>query len=146
MHPRTARAKAVGNQADVKAIRRAHKELIGRDIKNSRFEDIGDANDLMVDVINGYVVYVVAELDDKANATDENNKKINGELVALPWRAVRLNKDAAKGTQDTFVLSIPEDKLQGVPAFPNRNWPNMNETAWNTKVYNYYGVPGFWQA
>ena len=144
LNPRVQRAK--GQMVDIKQVRRINKELTGRDIKNSRFEDIGDVNDLMVDVINGYVVYVVAKLDDKANATDEGGKKINGELVALPWGALKLEKDKAEGTKDTFVLNIPDNKFQGVPAFPDRNWPNMNDMAWNAKVYNFYGVPGFWQA
>lgn len=131
-------------EGTVKLVRRAHKELIGRDIKNAKFEGIGNVNDLAVDVISGHAVYIVAQLDSKANATDETNKTIDGDLVALPWNALQLKPDQAKGTQDTFVLNVADTKLRGIPAFKKRDWPNMNDMAWNQKVYRIYGVHGFW--
>jgi sporulation protein YlmC with PRC-barrel domain len=138
-----ARTRAGERAGAVKQVRRVNKELTGRDVKNTRFEDVGDVNDLMVDVISGYAVYVIAQIEGKADATDEMNRKIDGDLVVLPWNALQLKPDEAKGKQDTFVINT-DTKLHGVPAFHKREWPNMNDATWNQKVYKIYGIHAFW--
>lgn len=144
LHPSKRAIRNIEKSGAVKLIRRANSELIGREVKNTQFEPIGDAKNLMVDVINGYAVYVIARLSDKANATDESNNKIDGNHVALPWMAVELKPDKAKGKQDTFVLNVPDSKLHGIPAFRSTDWPNMNDSSWNERVYRIYDVHGFW--
>lgn len=133
-----------GNEPVTKRIRKVKAELINRDVKNANFEDLGDIEDLMVDVINGHVLYAVIDFDDKANVMGANNEAPKDNYFVACWKSLTLKPDAKQGTTDCFVMNIPEGKLRGMPSFPKNNWPNMSDASWNRLVHEYYETPGFW--
>lgn len=95
---------------------------------------IGDIEEVVLDAKTGKVAYAAVSFE------DEFIKK-NDQLTMVPWDMIRQSEKATPG----YVLNVDKMKLEGATYFPRDAWPNINEFAWNKRVYDYYAVsPYFW--
>jgi len=103
---------AQANAADVRYARASR--MLKADVRDSINKDIGDVKDLVVNMKDGRVHYVVVKFD---RAWSPNNK-----LVALPMRAFK-----AEGRNDKdLVYTASRDEIQHAPAFDKNRWPDVN--------------------
>lgn len=86
-------------------------ELLDADVHAPDGKDIGDVEDVVVDVPGGQVRFAVVEFDRAWNANDK--------LVALPMRAFRPSKDGGD-----LVLTVERQRLESAPAFDRKQWPD----------------------
>jgi sporulation protein YlmC with PRC-barrel domain len=128
----------------VKRIRKLNDELISRDVKDNAMNDLGDVEDISIDMNNGRIAYVIVQFDDTTRVPDEGGIKTSDALFAIPWQAVTIKPDSAVGTKDALVLNVPNEKLKMMPRFAENQWPNMNDMAWNNRVITFYGTRPFW--
>ncbi len=98
--------------------------LIGKDVKNSKGESLGEIKDLIIDVTNERVYYAVLEFGGFLGLGEK--------LFAYP---VRVFKQAADG--DDLILNIDQAKLKAAPGFARDNWPDW--MSYRSKVDRYYG-------
>ena len=103
------------------------KTVIGNDIKNSQGENLGNVQDLMLDMQGGKVAYVVVSYGGVLGAGDK--------LFAIPWGAFSLDTDGKN-----FILDVDREKLKNAEGFDKKNWPNTADPSWQQRTNDYYGM------
>lgn len=86
-------------------------ELMGRNIESTNGDDVGEVQDLVVDLNSGRVLYAVLSFGGFANIGDD--------YYAVPLRV--LNFDQAN---DILVFDVDENMLQNAPSFSSNDWPD----------------------
>ncbi|MGH6611828.1 MAG: PRC-barrel domain-containing protein, partial [Burkholderiaceae bacterium] len=100
-------------------------ELLDKDINDPSGRDMGEIEDVIINMANGDVHYAVLEFD--------QSWSLNNKLFAFPLRAF---KQGARWSDD-FVLNISKDALNNTPGFDKNNWPDLNDKRWITDVDRY---------
>jgi len=99
--------------------------IIGDDVRNLAGEDLGEIEDLMIDLTTGNVSYVVLTFGGFMN--------LGNKLFAVPMEALTVN------TEDKcFVLNEPKERLENAPGFDKDNWPDFADTNWHNEVRSFY--------
>lgn len=106
--------------------------LKGDKVVNHQGEDLGDIEDLMIDLEGGRVAYAVLSFGGFLGMGDK--------LFAIPWDA--LTVDTAN---KRLVLSVDKELLKQAPGFDKNNWPDMTDPAWGAELYTYYGYKPYWE-
>jgi sporulation protein YlmC with PRC-barrel domain len=117
------RAAGVTSQGKAGRMLRA-SQLMDADIRDAQNRDVGEIEDLVVDVRNGQVSYAVVDFD-KAWTPDDK-------LVAVPMKALR-----ASGDKGELVFSGDRSRLEGAPAFDKGKWPDLNAATYRSNVDRY---------
>jgi len=106
--------------------------LTGNDVMNSRGEQLGDIEAIMLDVPSGRVAYAVLSFRGVLGVGDK--------LFAVPWQALKLDTD-----NKCFILNVDRERLKDAPGFDKEHWPSMADTQWASKVHTYYGTQPYWE-
>jgi sporulation protein YlmC with PRC-barrel domain len=99
--------------------------ITGDDIFNMKDENLGKIQDIMLDMEEGTIRYVVLSSGGFLGMGDH--------LFAVPWKA--LTHDAAN---KRFTLDVDVERLKNAPGFDKEHWPNMADPTWNSTVESYY--------
>lgn len=128
---------AAGRSAEAPASGTHHwmraSELIGKDVDDRKGKDAGEVEDVVVNMAQQRVHYVVLDFDQKGTPKDK--------LLALPLASLGL---PAKGHGD-LVLNVPREKLDMQHAFNEKSWPDLNEPGYRHDVGSWldrYGEGG----
>lgn len=100
--------------------------LKGTSVTNSQGEDLGEVEEIMLDLQNGRVAYAVLSFGGLLGMGDK--------LFAIPWEALEIDQKKEK-----VVTNITKEKLKNAPGFDKDNWPQTANTAWLGEVHSYYG-------
>jgi sporulation protein YlmC with PRC-barrel domain len=100
-------------------------DLTGKDIHNTKNEDLGRISDLIIDPDHGRVTYGVLSHRSR--------------LFAIPWNALSLSSDAKK-----FVLNVDKQRLTDAISFTKDNWPNFTDNGWAIETHRVYVVQPYW--
>ncbi len=116
-----------------KAYRRvlSASTLAGDRVVNSRGEDIGKIDEIMIDTPTGRVAYAVLSFGGFLGMGDK--------LFAIPWSMLSLDED-----HKVFPLDVDKERLKKAPGFDKDHWPDMTDRTWGTSVYQYYGASPYW--
>ena len=101
--------------------------LVGNDVYNLQDEDLGDIEEIMLDMRSGKVNYAVLSFGGFLGLADK--------LFVVPWDALTL---ATKNKR--FVLDVDKDQLKDASGFDKDKWPDMADQSWATKIHSYYGT------
>ena len=104
--------------------------LKGDAVKNLQNEDLGEIEDLMIDLANGRVAYCVLSFGGVLG--------VGNKLFAVPFSAMKLDLD-----RHCFVLNVSKERLKQAPGFDKDNWPDMAEPTWGSSISNFYGTPPY---
>lgn len=99
--------------------------LTGDEVRNLQDEKLGKIQDLMLDMTEGRIRYAVLASGGFLGMGDR--------LFAVPWKALRLDRDNKR-----FVLDVDVERLKNAPGFDKDQWPNMADASWNSTVESYY--------
>jgi len=105
--------------------------LTGDRVVNTKGEDVGTIDEIMIDVPNGRVAYAVLSFGGFLGLGDK--------LFAIPWNHLALDED-----NQVFILNVDRETLKRAPGFDKDNWPDMSDRNWGAKVYSYYGSQPYW--
>ncbi len=100
-------------------------ELLDKDINDPTGRDLGEIEDVVINMANGNVHYAVLEFD--------QSWSLNNKLFAFPLRSF---KQGANWSDD-LVLNISKDRLNNVPGFDSDKWPNLNDPKWRADIDRY---------
>jgi sporulation protein YlmC with PRC-barrel domain len=106
--------------------------LKGDPVRNSRGEDLGKAEDLMIDLETGRIAYVVLSFGGFLGMGEK--------LFAVPWSAMTVDLD-----RHCFILDVPKERLKDAPGFDKDNWPDFSDEAWGSQIYSFYQVTPYWE-
>jgi sporulation protein YlmC with PRC-barrel domain len=108
-------------------------ELTGMKVRGIADQKIGIVDNVMVDLSNGRVSYVILSPDPSLHLAGNN-------LYAVPPNSLTSANDG--GSLNT---SIDRDKLAAAPRFDKNHWPDMSNPAWASQVYQAYGKQAFFE-
>jgi len=107
-------------------------ELIGFNIENADGDNIGEINDLLVDLGSGHVTYAVLSFGGFLGLGDQ--------LVAIPLSlfesAPETNENRAVAN---IILNVEPETLENAPAFDLDAFPETNTAGWDTEWRQYWG-------
>lgn len=106
--------------------------LIGDTVRNTQGEDLGNLEEIMLDLDSGQVAYAVLSFGGFLGMGDK--------LFAIPWQALSVDLD-----NHELILAISKEKLENAPGFDKDNWPATDNREWVSEVYTYYGYDPYWQ-
>lgn len=119
---------AEGVEARVKTHMES-SDVIGLQIRNAQGENLGDVNDLLVDMKRGEVKHLVLSF---------------GGFLGLGTRLFAVPFDQAKfvhGEEDKhFVYNVTKEQLENAPSFERDRWPNVNDPTWHRTIDTHYGA------
>lgn len=87
--------------------------LIGDQVENKKGEHIGKIKDIMLNVQEGKIEYVVLEFGGFLGMGEK--------LFAVPFQALALNRKNA-----SFILDVEKEFMQKAPGFDKNHWPETN--------------------
>ncbi len=108
-HGATVSAKAMPGQK----LRRA-SDLIGKDVNDRGGNDIGEIDDIVLNLGNGRIHYAVLEFDRSWN--------LNDKLLAVPMRSFTYPAD-----RSDLVMNVDKSTLDTKSAFDKNRWPDLND-------------------
>lgn len=120
------KATATAKNQAVAARQMRASVLMGKDVRNAQNEDLGDIKDLVIDVTNGRVRYVVLSFGGFLGLGDK--------LFAYPVRAFKPAAD-----RDELVLTVDKQRLKDAPGFAGSAYPDWNTPDYRTQVDRYFG-------
>jgi sporulation protein YlmC with PRC-barrel domain len=109
----------------------AANKIKGDKVVNIAGEDLGEIDELMIDLEDGRVAYVVLSF---GGFLGMGNK-----LFAFPWQALKM-----KMHERIFVLNVPKETLKKAEGFDKDKWPTTNRE-WLATMYNFYGYQPYWR-
>lgn len=105
--------------------------LKGTKVVNTKGEDIGSIEELMIDLDSGFLAYAVLSFGGIMGIGDK--------LFAIPWAAMTIDTKDKK-----FVLDVDKERLEKGEGFDKNDWPNMSDLEWRARMYEYYGTVPYW--
>jgi len=103
----------------------------GTPVQNQAGEDLGEINELMIDLEKGRIAYAVLSFGGFLGLGDK--------LFALPWEALAISAGG-----DFFILNVPRERLEQAEGFDKDHWPDMADTSWGERLHTYYGYKPYW--
>ena len=104
--------------------------LIGEDVYNHKDEDLGDIEEIMLDMNSAKVAYAVLSFGGLLG--------IGEKLFAVPWSALKLDTENKR-----FILSVDKEHLEVAPGFDKDNWPDMADLNWQNTIHSFYGTKSY---
>lgn len=100
--------------------------LNGTNVKNLKKENIGEIQDLMVNLETGKVEYAVLSFGGFLGIGDK--------YFAVPIEVLQVS------TKDReIMLDIDKERLKNAPGFDKDNWPSHADSKFTQSVYSHYG-------
>jgi sporulation protein YlmC with PRC-barrel domain len=104
--------------------------LIGEDVYNHKDEDLGDIEEIMLDMNSGKVAYAVLSFGGLLGVGEK--------LFAVPWSALKLDTENKR-----FILAVDKEHLDIAPGFDKDNWPDMGDLSWQNTIHSFYGAKSY---
>lgn len=103
-----------GHRANDPLTHLAASSLIGDSIFNSEGETLGKIKDIMINLVEAKIAYVVIESGGFLG--------MNQKYFAVPMHALAI----AKEHKNAFILNETKESLKQYPGFDKDHWPNTN--------------------
>ena len=105
--------------------------LTGDTVKNRTGEEIGTLQEIMIDLDQGQVAYVVMAAGGLLGIGDK--------YFAVPWSLLEVDTDS-----HAVIVDLDKQTIEDAPGFDKDNWPDPSDVGWLNKVYGYYDRQPYW--
>jgi len=105
-------------------------DLVGAKIRNPKGEDLGEVEEMVVDVNDGSIRYAVVSFGGFLDLGDK--------LFAVPLKAMSLKTN--EDNEAFFVVDIDQQRLEDSKGFDDDNWPNFADPKFASAVNKTYNV------
>jgi sporulation protein YlmC with PRC-barrel domain len=102
-------------------------ELMGMEVRNAQGENLGEIDDLAIDLNGGRVHYALLSFGGRMGLGDKQ--------FAYPIRTLKMASDG-----EHLLLNLPRERLEKAPGFERNNAPNWRtDTRYREDVDRYFG-------
>ena len=111
------------------SVRKAYRSgnVIGFEVRSPKQERIGEIEEVVLDVENGRIAYAVLSFGGLFGFGDK--------FFAVPWEEFHLKHGEG---ESHFELDTDREKLQALPGFDKKDWPDVATTDWDVVVDAHY--------
>lgn len=102
-------------------------ELEGLDLFNAQNKELGEIEDIVIDVETGTLRYVAVEVGGGFLGIGES-------LVAVPWDALQLTHKEADPGDVVALLNVDRQAIENAPKIDEGVWPAWAQTGWLQKA------------
>jgi uncharacterized protein YjbJ (UPF0337 family)/sporulation protein YlmC with PRC-barrel domain len=106
--------------------------LTGYRVVNPAGDDLGQIEDIAIDMESGRIAYAVLSFGGFLGIGDK--------FFAIPWEALR-----PSSVEGAFILHVDREALANAPGFDKAHWPEMADRQWGAGIYDYYGYRPYWE-
>jgi sporulation protein YlmC with PRC-barrel domain len=110
----------------------AASTLTGDRVRNPAGENLGEIEEIMLDLEHGRIAYAVLSFGGFLGIGDK--------LFAIPWEALRVDRG-----EHQFILDMDRASLEKAPGFDKGNWPDMASPAFGLAIHQHYGKNPYWE-
>lgn len=107
-------------------------KLVGCKVENSKGENLGKIESVMLDLPNGQIAYAVLSFGGFLGLGDK--------LFPVPMEAIRY--DAGQGS---CVLEVDKETLKNAPGYERDTLPDAGDRSWRTQIFAHYGYTPYWE-
>lgn len=100
--------------------------LAGTMVKKPESDDIGEIEDVVIELEDGDVAYAVLRFHDW----------FQNKLFAVPWAELTVAHD--EGGRRYLILDTTRERLKSAPGFNPDNWPDVASNEWREEVDAHY--------
>jgi sporulation protein YlmC with PRC-barrel domain len=111
-------------------------DIMDADVKNPQGEDLGKISDVVIDPVDGNIVYAVLAAGGFLGLGEK--------YFAVPWTAFQPQVDQ-EGEIEQLTLDVNKEKLENAQGFDKNTWPNMANPEWGQGTHAYYGQQDAWE-
>ena len=104
------------------------KKIVGSNVHNTKGEQIGTIDDLVIDLKLGKVPYAALSVGGVLGIGDQ--------LFAVPYDEFKTSHDTNNNI--SFVLDISKDRLENAPGFDKNHCPDFANPQWKSQIDTYY--------
>jgi sporulation protein YlmC with PRC-barrel domain len=107
--------------------------IIGNKVVNADGELLGTIKDLVIDLDDAQIAYVVLSFGGWLGLGDK--------LFAIPLEALTFDT-----RENRVILDVDKEVLKNAPGFDKDKWPDtaQYEAGWLLDIYEYYGYSPYW--
>lgn len=105
--------------------------MTGDSVRNLAGEDLGNVQEIMLDVHDGTIAYAVLSFGGFLGMGEK--------LFAVPWKALTLVQD-----EKHFLLDVDKTVLENAPGFAKDDWPDFSDAGWGQGIHDHYGTTPYW--
>ncbi len=124
-------AEPAAAKAEIK--HRRLSELVGLTVKNNQGEDLGELEDIVVDVREGKVAYAVLSMK-------SGFLGLNKDLAAIPWSSFEIVPELG-----TARLNADKETLEAI-AFDADEFPDLEDREYSRRIHERFGATPYWEA
>lgn len=106
--------------------------ITGDSVRNLAGDDLGNVQDIMLDVDDGSIAYAVLSFGGFLGMGEK--------LFAVPWKALVLVQD-----EKHFLLDVDKEALADAPGFDKDDWPDFSDPTWGQGIHDHYGTTPYWK-
>ncbi len=106
--------------------------MTGDSVRNLSGDDLGNVQEIMLDVNDGSIAYAVLSFGGFLGMGDK--------LFAVPWKALTLVQD-----EEHFLLDVDKSVLEDAPGFDKDKWPDFSDPNWGQGIHDHYGTTPYWK-
>jgi sporulation protein YlmC with PRC-barrel domain len=110
----------------------AASTLVGHPVLKSGGEQLGNIEEIMLDLKSGRIAYAVLSFT--------GFPAIGNKRFPVPWNTLQIHLGERE-----FVLDVDVKTLEGAPNFDKDNWPDMADPAFERVVHKHYGTAPYWE-
>ena len=114
-----------GPDANVPVQRLTATSIIGDGVENMQGENLGNIENLMVNLRTGQVEYAILEFGSFLG--------IGGKFFAVPFQEMSVDTIKKK-----FILNRDKEYLKNIPGFDKDHWPDTNDHNYFDEVNTYW--------
>jgi sporulation protein YlmC with PRC-barrel domain len=105
--------------------------LLGLKVRNPQREELGDIEDVLIDVREGHIAYLILGTGGVLG--------IGETIRAVPWKAIRVEP------VERVVLNIEPETLHNAPPLEEGAWGESPSRRWLAGLYAYFGAQTYWE-
>ena len=117
-----------GAKANVPVQRLTATSIIGDSVENTKGEQLGKIDNLMINLSTGKVEYAVIEHGGLLG--------VGSKLFAVPFDELRVDE-----VKEIFILNRDKAYVKEAPGFDSNHWPATNDHSYFDSVNSYYNRP-----
>ena len=110
-------------------------DVIGCKVENSKGENLGKIESIMLDLSEGRILYAVLSFGGFLGMGDK--------LFPMPVEAISFRVDE-KGKMQRAIIDVDKETLKNAPGYDRNSLPEWSDRSYATRVYSHYGFTPWW--